>query len=68
MREEYSLVQSLVFGMGSALGFSIVMVIFAGLRERIALANVPETFAGTPVSLITAGLLSLVFMGFSGMI
>ncbi|RLU02558.1 MAG: electron transport complex subunit RsxA, partial [Ketobacter sp.] len=52
----------------SALGFSIVMVIFAGLRERIALANVPETFAGTPVSLITAGLLSLVFMGFSGMI
>ena len=68
VREEYSLVQSLVFGMGSALGFSIVMVIFAGLRERIALANVPETFAGTPVSLITAGLLSLVFMGFSGMI
>lgn len=66
--EEFSLVQSLVFGMGSALGFSIVMVIFAGLRERIALANVPETFAGTPVSLITAGLLSLVFMGFSGMI
>ncbi|MEE2730234.1 MAG: electron transport complex subunit RsxA [Pseudomonadota bacterium] len=68
VREEYSLVQSLVFGMGSALGFSIVMVIFAGLRERIAMANVPATFAGTPVSLVTAGLLSLVFMGFSGMI
>ncbi|RLU02043.1 electron transport complex subunit RsxA [Ketobacter sp.] len=68
VREEYSLVQSLVFGMGSALGFSIVMVIFAGLRERIAMASVPATFAGTPVSLVTAGLLSLVFMGFSGMI
>jgi electron transport complex protein RnfA len=66
--EEYSLTESLVFGMGSAIGFSVVLLIFAGLRERIALANVPETFAGTPVSLVTAGLLSLVFMGFSGMI
>ena len=68
VREQYTLIQSLVFGMGSALGFSLVMVIFAGLRERIALANVPATFAGAPVSLVTAGLLSLVFMGFSGMI
>jgi electron transport complex protein RnfA len=57
-----------MFGLGSALGFVIVMVMFAGLRERLALANVPSLFAGTPVSLITAGSLSLVFMGFSGMI
>ena len=42
VREQYTLIQSLVFGMGSALGFSLVMVIFAGLRERIALANVPK--------------------------
>ncbi len=66
--EDNNLIQSLLFGMGSAVGFSLVMVIFAGLRERLALANVPETFAGTPVSLITAGILSLAFMGFSGMI
>ena len=66
--EGNNLIQSLLFGMGSAVGFSLVMVIFAGLRERLALSNVPETFAGTPVSLVTAGILSLAFMGFSGMI
>ncbi len=68
VREEYSFIESALYGIGSALGFSLVMVIFAGLRERLSIANVPETFAGTPVSLVTAGLLSLVFMGFSGMI
>lgn len=66
--EEHNLTESLVYGFGSAIGFSVVMVIFAGLRERLALANVPETFEGTPVSLITAGVLSLIFMGFGGMI
>ncbi len=49
-------------------GFLLIMVIFAGLRERLALAAVPQTFAGAPLSLITAGLLSLVFMGFSGIV
>jgi len=68
VRELHSLGQSLVYGLGSALGFSLVMVIFAGLRERLALAEVPETFAGTPVALVTAGILSLVFMGFGGML
>ncbi|MGB1092640.1 MAG: Rnf-Nqr domain containing protein, partial [Oceanobacter sp.] len=66
--EEHNLTESLVYGFGSAIGFSVVMVMFAGLRERLALANVPETFEGTPVSLVTAGVLSLIFMGFSGMI
>lgn len=65
---EHNLSESLVYGLGSAIGFSVVMVMFAGLRERLALANVPATFAGSPVSLVTAGILSLVFMGFSGMI
>lgn len=68
VREQHNLVESLIYGLGSAVGFSLVMVIFAGLRERLALAEVPETFAGTPVGLVTAGLLSLVFMGFSGML
>ncbi|GAB1257752.1 electron transport complex subunit RsxA [Aurantivibrio plasticivorans] len=68
VRESYSLLESLVYGFGSALGFCLVMIIFAGLRERLALADVPETFEGTPVGLVTAGVLSLVFMGFSGML
>lgn len=67
IRENHSLIESLVYGLGSALGFVLVMVIFAGLRERLSLSQVPDTFSGTPVSLVTAGLLSLVFMGFSGM-
>tara|TARA_B100001109_G_scaffold255328_1_gene257804 strand:- start:40020 stop:40592 length:573 start_codon:yes stop_codon:yes gene_type:complete len=68
INENHNLPESLMFGLGSALGFVIVMVMFAGLRERLALANVPALFTGTPISLITAGLLSLIFMGFSGMI
>ena len=66
--EQNGLLASLLYGLGSAIGFSLVMIIFAGIRERLTLADVPETFSGTPVSLITAGILSLVFMGFSGMI
>lgn len=64
----HSLGQSLIYAVGSSVGFTLVMVIFAGLRERLAIANVSETFKGTPIGLITAGLLSLIFMGFSGMI
>lgn len=67
INEHHDLPQSLMFGLGSALGFMIVMVLFAGMRERLDRANVPELFAGTPISLISAGSLSLVFMGFSGM-
>lgn len=68
VREKYNLFESLVYGFGSALGFTLVLVIFAGIRERLALAEVPRTFEGIPVALITAGILSLIFMGFSGMI
>jgi len=68
VREKNDLFESLIYGFGSALGFTLVMVIFAGLRERLVLADVPDTFAGTPVALVTAGILSLIFMGFSGMI
>ena len=66
-QEQHTLTQSLVYGFGSAMGFTIVMVIFAGMRERLALANVPETFAGPPIAFIAAGLLSLAFMGFAGL-
>ena len=59
--------QSLLYGFGSALGFTLVMVIFAGLRERLALAQVRAAFAGAPIGFVVAGLLSLAFMGFSGL-
>ena len=67
INEKHSFVESAMFGLGSALGFVLVMVMFAGLREKLAIANVPALFEGTPISLISAGLLSLIFMGFSGM-
>lgn len=64
---KYNFVESTVFAFASALGYSLVMAIFAGLRERIALAEVPMLFAGPPIGFVTAGLLALAFMGFSGM-
>jgi electron transport complex protein RnfA len=67
IQEDHSFVQSLVYGFGSALGFTLVMVIFASLRERLAVANVPKAFAGAPIGFIVASLLSLAFMGFSGL-
>jgi len=54
--------------LGAALGFSLVLVLFAAMRERIAVADVPEAFRGPSIGLITAGLMSLAFMGFSGLI
>ena len=55
-------------GFAAGLGFSLVLVLFAALRERIAIADVPAPFKGAPIALITAGLMSLAFMGFSGLI
>jgi len=60
--------KSVLYGFGSALGFTLVLLIFAGLRERLALARVPQAFAGPPSAFITISLLSLAFMGFSGLI
>lgn len=59
-------VASSMFAFSSAIGFSLVMVIFAGLRERLVLAQVPRLFAGPPIAFIVAGLLAMAFMGFSG--
>jgi len=61
------LTMSVVYGFGSALGFTMVMVIFAGLRERLALVRVPSAFAGAPIAYVTASLLALAFMGFTGL-
>lgn len=67
IQAEHGFVQSVLYGFGSAAGFTLVMVLFAGLRERLALSQVPYAFAGAPVSFITAGLLSMAFMGFAGL-
>lgn len=67
VQQENGFLQSLLYGFGSALGFTLVLVMFAGLRERLALANVPKAFKGLPIAYIVAGLMSLAFMGFAGL-
>ncbi|HRZ24932.1 MAG TPA: Rnf-Nqr domain containing protein, partial [Candidatus Contendobacter sp.] len=57
-----------LYGFGAAVGFSLVMVLFAAMRERIVVADVPVHFRGPAITLITAGLMSLAFMGFSGLV
>jgi len=63
-----SFVHSLFYGLGTAIGFSLVLVIFASIREKLATAPIPVAFQGSPIALITAGLMALAFMGFSGMV
>jgi len=62
-----SLVQAMAYGLGGGLGFSLVIALFAGLRERTAMGDVPEAFQGPGIALITAAFMALGFMGFSGM-
>lgn len=68
IEHDYSLVSAVVYGFAAGLGFSLAMILFAALRERIQVADVPQPFQGAPISLITAGLMSLAFMGFSGVV
>ena len=66
-QEKHTFMQSLIFGLASALGFTLVMVIFAGIRERLASADVSESFEGAPIGFVSAGLLALAFLGFAGL-
>lgn len=68
VQKEFNLLESVVFAIANAIGFTIAMVLFAGLRERLTLANVPDSMKGIPVALITAGILAMAFMGFSGLV
>lgn len=68
INEQHNFTQSVVYGFGAALGFSLVLVLFASLRERLAVADVPGPFKGASIAMITAGLMSLAFMGFSGLV
>ncbi len=63
----YNFIQSVAFGFSAAIGFTMAIVIFAGVRVRLALAEPPKAFKGMPIALITAGLIAMAFMGFSGM-
>ncbi|MCE4070301.1 MULTISPECIES: electron transport complex subunit RsxA [Pseudomonas] len=67
-KPEFGFLQSIFQGFGAGLGFTLVLVLFAALRERIAIADVPKPFKGAAIGMITAGLMSLAFMGFSGLL
>jgi len=66
--KNYNLVESLVFGLSAGIGFTLALVIMAGIRERLELADIPKPLRGFPITLILAGLLSIAFMGFSGLV
>src|SRR3990167_3260209 len=68
VQAKHNLMESVFFGMGGALGFTLALVLFAGMRERMEGADVPAIFKGSAIAMITAGLMSLSFMGFSGLI
>jgi len=68
VQAKHDFMESLLFGFGGAVGFTLVMVLFAGIRERLEGADVPGIFKGTAIAMVTAGLMSLSFMGFSGLV
>ena len=68
IQKEFSLLQGVVYNVATALGFALALVIFAGLRERIEFEEAPKAFQGVPIALITASILAMAFMGFSGLV
>ena len=68
IQKEFSLLQGVVYNVSIALGFALALVIFAGLRERIEFEEAPTAFQGVPIALITASILAMAFMGFSGLV
>ena len=68
VQEAHGFVESALYGFGAAVGFSIVLILFSAIRERIAAADVPVPFRGSAIAMVTAGLMSLAFMGFSGLV
>jgi electron transport complex protein RnfA len=68
VQEQNSFIESVIYGFGAALGFSLVLILFAAMRERINVADVPLPFKGSAIGLITAGLMSLAFMGLAGLV
>jgi Na+-translocating ferredoxin:NAD+ oxidoreductase subunit A len=67
VRQSQGFMESALMGLGAGLGFSLVLLLFAGIRERLNVADVPAAFKGAPVALVTAGVMSLAFLGFAGL-
>ena len=68
VQNEYNIVETLINGTGAGVGFTLAIVLFAGIRERLELADIPEAFQGYPITLIAAALMSIAFLGFTGLI
>jgi len=68
IKKNYNLLESVVFGASTAIGFGLALIILAGIREQLELVNIPKGMRGVPISLITAGILALAFMGFTGIV
>lgn len=66
IQKNYSLLESSVYAISTAIGFTLALALFAGIREQLSLSNIPKSMQGIPIALITAGLLAMAFMGFSG--
>lgn len=68
IQKEYNLIESIVYAVSTAIGFALALIIFAGIREQMERSNIPAAMKGIPIALITAGLLAMAFMGFSGIV
>ena len=68
IQKEFNLLEGVVFAVSNAIGFGLALVLFAGMREHLDLMEVPKGLKGTPIALITAGILAMAFMGFSGLV
>jgi len=68
IKKDYNLLEGVVYGGATAIGFGLALVIMAGIREQLELADIPSGMKGVPISLVTAGILALAFMGFAGLV
>ena len=68
IQKEFDLLQSVTYSVATALGFALALILFAGIRERLDFEDVPKAFKGIPIALVTAGILAMAFMGFSGLV
>lgn len=68
IQKDFNLIQSIVYAVATAIGFALALVLFAGIREQLALTRIPKAMNGAPIALITAGLLAMAFMGFAGIV
>lgn len=68
VQQSFTFIETVVFAIGASVGFALALILFAGIRERLSLSEIPKPFEGTAIALITAGLLSLAFLGFAGLV